>query len=192
MKKIIWSLLLWILLSISNSSFADINPQFCEQTKNDYFCAINGQTLVPCQAFSDTSTRQMIPAYSGTCTEYPPLSIKARQTIINILYQRLEPHITYQAIVQTYYNGTFIPVFHDIKTPKDAPWWTSKIITKLDEKWKSMVSQNIFPAIAKAIKQEIRKTNPNMMKVSILHHIAYTFQYDFNMINNPAELNPLQ
>ena len=55
-----------------------------------------------------------------------------------------------------------------------------------------MVVQDLFPAIARAIKEEVEKENPNMMKVSILHHVAYMFLYDFDIIDDPAELNPLQ
>mgnify|MGYP006445593491 CR=1 FL=1 len=106
---------------MTSITHADIDPSFCEQTKNDYFCAINGKTLVPCQAFSDTSPREMIPAYTGNCIDYPPLSNYAKQVIIDVIYKRLEPHIQYQGLVQTEYNGTMIPMFHDIKSPDDAP-----------------------------------------------------------------------
>lgn len=52
---------------------------------------------------------------------------------------------------------------------------------RLNSTGQKFITQVYFPKIQKIISQEIKKENPDMMKIAKLNYAAYIIQYDYEV-----------
>ncbi len=144
---------IFVTITLAIFTLIQANASFLYQ-EIDPICSASWKTHTSFPGeISDTSAWSVPKAYDGECEKVPVLKV-AEKKIINA------------RVIKMLQNKNMI-------ASQDGSWYT------LTSKGKKFVQDNFFPAVAKYIGKEIKKSKPRLKNISILNQAVSIIGYDY-------------